>query len=408
MKVCVFGSGGREAALAHVLGRTAEVAVTPGNPGIPQSVLAPIKDIDADLYVIGPEEPLVKGMADDLRAAGKLVFGPGRDGAQLEGSKDWMKGLLAEAGVPTARYASFTEPEPAIEFLHTLPGGFVVKTDGLAAGKGVLVTDDLAEAEADVRSKLSGDAFGAAGSRVVIEEKMTGPEVSVFAVCDGERAVLLDPAQDFKRVGDGDTGPNTGGMGAYSPLPWLPADFAQDIHDRFIVPTLQALRARGIDYRGALYAGLMLTDEGPKLVEYNVRFGDPDGQVSLLRLESDLAALLASAARGELEGDVVSNPDTAVLVVAASEGYPVAPRTGDVIRGLDEARQVGGVTVLTAGVGIRDGELLTAGGRVINVIGRGTNAVEARARAYEAVAQLDWPGIHYRRDIAELGFETDS
>jgi phosphoribosylamine---glycine ligase len=401
MKVCVVGSGGREAALALVLGRTAEVAVTPGNPGLSTSVLAPPEEIDADLYVIGPEAPLVDGLADRLRARGALVFGPGADGARLEGSKDWMKRLVTDAGVPTARYATFDEVGPALEFLRDLPGGYVVKTDGLAAGKGVLVTDDHDEAAADVRAKLSGDAFGDAGRRIVIEEAMRGPEVSVFAICDGERAVVLAPAQDYKRVGDGGTGPNTGGMGAHSPVPWLPEGFAEDIGARFVEPTLAALRERGIDYRGALYAGLMVTDDGPKLVEYNVRFGDPDGQVALLRLRSDLAGLLASAAAGRLEGEVISDESAAVLVVAAAEGYPVAPRTGDVIHGLDEAAAIDGVTVLPAGVGIRDGHLLTAGGRVVNVVGSGADLPTARTRAYDAVSKLHWPGIHFRTDIAE-------
>ncbi|MEO7429217.1 MAG: phosphoribosylamine--glycine ligase, partial [Acidimicrobiales bacterium] len=248
MRVVVVGSGGREAALAEVLGRTASsVVVTPGNPGIPGSVVTPAEDLEADLYVIGPEAPLVDGLADRLRAAGRLVFGPGADGAQLEGSKAWMKELVTAAGVPTARYGSFTDVDEAVAFLHELPGPYVVKTDGLAAGKGVLVTADLAEAEADVRAKLSGASFGAAGATVVVEEAMAGPEVSVFAICDGTRAVALAPTQDFKRVGDGDTGPNTGGMGAYCPLPWLPAGFADDIVARFIEPTLAELRHRGID-----------------------------------------------------------------------------------------------------------------------------------------------------------------
>ncbi|HJR24630.1 MAG TPA: phosphoribosylamine--glycine ligase, partial [Acidimicrobiales bacterium] len=298
MRVVVVGSGGREAALALVLGRHHDVVVSPGNPGIPGSVATPPEEIDADLFVVGPEVPLVDGLADRLRAAGRLVFGPGADGARLEGSKAWMKELVTAAGVPTARYGRFDEAEPAVAFLRSLPGPWVVKTDGLAAGKGVLVTDDLAAAEADVRDKLSGESFGGAGSTVVVEEGMSGPEVSVFAVCDGTRVVLLPPAQDFKRVGDGDAGPNTGGMGAYSPVPWLPPGFLDDVHDRIVAPTVAELRRRGIDYRGVLYAGLMLTADGPKLVEYNVRFGDPDSQVVLLRCTSDLGALLAEAAAG--------------------------------------------------------------------------------------------------------------
>jgi phosphoribosylamine--glycine ligase len=402
MRVVVVGSGGREAVLAEVLARTAEVVVTPGNPGIPGSVPTPPEELDADLYVIGPEAPLIDGLADRLRATGRLVFGPGADGARLEGSKAWMKELVTAAGVPTARYGSFDDLDAAVAFLRDLPGPYVVKTDGLAAGKGVLVTDDLAEAEADVSDKLSGATFGAAGARVVIEEAMSGPEVSVFAVCDGTRSVALAPAQDFKRVADGDTGPNTGGMGAYSPLPWLPEGFVDDILGRFVDPTLAELRRRGIDYRGVLYAGLMLTPEGPKLVEYNVRFGDPDGQVALLRLTSDLAGLLASAAAGALDGELTNSDDAAVLVVAASEGYPLAPRTGDRIEGFDDARAVPGASVHAAGVGIdAEGRVITAGGRVLNVVGRGPDLATARAIAYEALGHLRWAGIHHRTDIAQ-------
>jgi phosphoribosylamine--glycine ligase len=401
MRVVVVGSGGREAVLAEVLGRTAEVVVSPGNPGIPGSVATPPEGLDADLFVIGPEAPLVDGLADRLRADGKLVFGPGADGARLEGSKAFMKELVSAAGVPTARYGTFSELDPALAFLRSFPPPYVVKTDGLAAGKGVLVTADLAEAEADVREKLSGTSFGDAGRRVVIEEGMTGPEVSVFAICDGTRALALPPAQDFKRVGDGDTGPNTGGMGAYSPVPSLEPGFADDVVKRFVQPTLDELRRRGIDYRGVLYAGLMVTDEGPKLVEYNIRFGDPDSQVVLLRLTSDLTALLADAAAGALVDAPTHADDAAVLVVAAAEGYPTAPRTGDVIEGLDAARAVAGASVHCAGVAVDErGRLVTAGGRVLNVIGRGPDVPAARRVAYEALAHLSWPGLHHRTDIA--------
>ncbi len=407
MKVVVVGSGGREHALAEVLGRTAEVLVTPGNPGIPNAVGEPVEQLVADgsvdLVVIGPEQPLVDGLADRLRAQGVRVFGPGADGARIEGSKAYMKDLAVEAGLPSARFGTFAELDPALEFLRGLPGRFVIKTDGLAAGKGVLVTESLAEAEADVRDKLAGTSFGAAGRRVVIEECLDGPEVSVFAICDGQRTVCLPAAQDYKRVGDGDAGPNTGGMGAWSPLPFVPDDLSEQVAERFIVPTLDALRRRGIDYRGVLYAGLMLTAEGPKLIEYNVRFGDPDSQVVLLRATFDLAALLAAAADGDLTAVPAPtfSEDAAVLVVAASEGYPTAPRTGDPIGGLDAARAVEGVTVLAAGVGAgSDTELVTAGGRVLNVVGRGSDVATARARAYEAVGHLRWPGMHHRSDLA--------
>ncbi|MGH9275209.1 MAG: phosphoribosylamine--glycine ligase [Acidimicrobiales bacterium] len=401
MRVVVVGSGGREAALAEVLGRTAEVVVTPGNPGIPGSVSTAPDELEADLFVIGPEHLLVDGLADRLRAAGKLVFGPGADGAQVEGSKAFMKDLASAAGVPTARYGTFSEVAPALEFLRSLPPPYVVKTDGLAAGKGVLVTPKLAEAEADVEDKLAGSSFGDAGRRVVIEEGLSGPEVSVFAICDGTRAIALAPAQDFKRVGDGDRGPNTGGMGAYCPLPWLDPGFADDVIERFVHPTLDELRRRGIDYRGVLYVGLMVTPDGPKLVEYNVRFGDPDSQVVLLRLTSDLTALLASAAAGALIDAPTEADDAAVLVVAASEGYPLSPRVGDAIEGLDAARAVVGATVYCAGVGSGDADqLVTAGGRVLNVVGRGRDLAAARAVAYEALGHVSWPGLHHRTDIA--------
>jgi phosphoribosylamine--glycine ligase len=403
MKVVVVGSGGREHGLALALTRTAEVVVTPGNPGIPGSVPTPPEELDADLFVIGPEQPLVEGLADRLRAQGKRVFGPGADGAQVEGSKTFMKDLVAAAGVPTARYGTFTEVEPALAFLRTLPGPYVVKTDGLASGKGVLVTDSLSDAEADVRDKLSGSAFGDAGRRIVIEEAMTGPEASVFVVCDGQRAVALPPAQDYKRVGDDDTGPNTGGMGAWSPFAGEPEGLAELVVTDFVEPTLAALRAQGIDYRGVLYTGLMLTPEGPKLVEYNIRFGDPDSQVVLLRLTSDLADLLAAAADGDLgrAAPVTTSDDSIVLVVAAAEGYPVAPRTGDVIVGVEEGRAVAGAEVLCAGVGVdADGHLVTAGGRVLDVIGRGPDGASARRQAYMALSAIDWPGMHHRTDIA--------
>ena len=402
MRVCVVGSGAREHVLAHVLGRTADVVVTPGSPGIPGSVAAPPAEVEADLYVVGPEAPLVAGLADELRAAGRLVFGPGADGAHLEGSKAWMKELVSVAGVPTARYQAFGEVEPALAFLRSLPGPWVTKTDGLAAGKGVLVAPTLAEAEADVRAKLSGESFGDAGRTVVIEEGMTGPELSLLVVCDGTRGVPLAPAQDFKRVGDGDTGPNTGGMGAYSPVPAVGDDVVADVMDRFVGPTLAELRRRGIDYRGVLYAGLMLTAEGPKLVEYNVRFGDPEAQVVLPRLTSDLAELLAAAAAGDLTAAPLPAfaPEAAVTVVLACEGYPVAPRTGDVIEGIAEAEATG-ATVFCAGVAAgEDGRLLTAGGRVLAVTGTGPTVAAARDHAYRAAGCISWPGLHHRTDIA--------
>jgi phosphoribosylamine--glycine ligase len=401
MRVCVVGSGGREHALAHVLARTAEVVVTPGNPGIPGSTAAPAEEVAADLYVIGPEAPLVDGLADRLRARGSLVFGPNADGARLEGSKAWMKQVLADAGVPTARYGAFNDAGRALEFLKSLPGPFVVKTDGLAAGKGVLVTESLDEAAEDVRAKLSGSAFGDAGRTVVIEEGLSGPELSILAVCDGINAVPLAPAQDFKRALDGDAGPNTGGMGAYSPVLVAGGDVVQQLMAEAVAPTLGALRQAGIDYRGVLYAGLMLTPDGPKVLEYNVRFGDPEAQAVLPRLASDLAALLEQAAAGDLYDPPAFVDDACVTVVLASEGYPASPRTGDVVEGIDEASAVPGVTVFCAGVGRDDaGRLVTAGGRVLDVTATGATIAEARERAYAGVDRIRWRGMHHRSDIA--------
>jgi phosphoribosylamine--glycine ligase len=405
MKVCVIGSGAREHALAHALGRSAEVVVTPGNAGVPASTPVPPDELDADLFVVGPEDPLAAGLADRLRAQGKRVFGPGADGARLESSKRWMKELLAEAGVATARWGTFgaDEVDAAVAFLDTLDGAWVVKADGLAAGKGVLVTADRREAEDDVRAKLAGTAFGDAGRRVVIEEAMTGPELSLLAVTDGTRAVALAPAQDFKRVGDGDRGPNTGGMGAYSPVPVAGPDVVDAVMGGAVEPTLAALRRRGIDFRGVLYAGLMLTDDGPKIVEYNVRFGDPEAQVVLPRFAGDLADLLAAAADGDLRraGQPAFVEDAAVCVVCATEGYPVRPRTGDPIDGLDAAGAVEGVTIYCAGVDRGgDGRLRTAGGRVIAVTALGPGIAAARERAYDAVSRISWPGMHHRGDIA--------
>ncbi|MBA3268009.1 MAG: phosphoribosylamine--glycine ligase [Acidimicrobiia bacterium] len=401
MRVCVVGSGGREHALRNALAVTAEVVVTSGNPGIPGSVATPPEEVEADLFVIGPEVPLVDGLADRLRAGGRLVLGPGADGARLEGSKAWMKQLLGEAGVPTASYATFTEVEPAVAHLRTLAPPYVVKTDGLAAGKGVLVTESLADAADDVAAKLAGRSFGDAGRQVVIEEGLTGPELSVLCVCDGTRAVALAPAQDFKRLGDGDSGPNTGGMGACSPVPRAGAAMVDEVVDTAVQPTLAALRARGIDYRGVLYAGLILTADGPKVLEFNVRFGDPEAQVVLPRFAGDLASFLAEAATGGLRSEPEFVSDAAVTVGLAAEGYPRAPRPGDTIVGLEAAAAVKGVTVYCAGVAAgRDGTLTTAGGRVLQVTGMGGHLAEARERAYLAVSHVSWPGMQYRTDIA--------
>ena len=386
----MVGSGGREHALASVLGRDAEVVVVPGNPGIPNSLDAAPEDVEADLFVIGPEAPLVDGLADRLRAAGRLVFGPGADGARLEGSKAWMKDLLADAGVPTARHGSFTEPAPALEFLDTMAPPFVVKTDGLAAGKGVVVTDDRTQA------LLHGEACLAKGGAVLIEEYLDGPEASVFCISDGTTVVPLLPAQDFKRVGEGDTGPNTGGMGAYSPLTWADPDLAQWTVDHVAQPAVDEMAARGIPYTGVLYVGLALTRTGPRVVEFNARFGDPETQAVLALLETPLAGLLVAAARGELADHppLEWRDGAAVTVVLAAAGYPQSPRTGDVIHGADAPG------VLHAGTALRDGEVVSSGGRVLNVVATGATLEQAREAAYATLRGIRLDGGHYRRDIA--------
>jgi phosphoribosylamine--glycine ligase len=405
MLICVVGSGGREHALALALGRDAEVVVAPGNPGIPGSIGTTIDpmSINADLFVIGPEVPLVEGLADRLRAAGKRVFGPGADGARLEGSKLWMKDLLAAARVPTARFGAFTADglDDAVVFLQSLAPPYVIKTDGLAAGKGVFVTNDLGDAVEDMKAKLLGGSFGEAGSLVVIEEGLSGPEASLFALCDGSDVILIPTlAQDHKRIFDGDLGPNTGGMGVYSPMPAISDLALDDMLQSAIRPTVEELRRRGIDYRGVLFAGFMLTEQGPKVLEYNIRFGDPETQAILPRLEGNVAALFGQVADGELRDEPVVSSDAMVSVVCASEGYPGSPRTGDVITGIERAEAIDGVTVFSAGVGANDdGELITAGGRVLNVCGRGPDVAAAREQAYLGVGEIAWPGMQFRTDI---------
>ena len=415
MRVCIVGSGGREHALALALARSADVVATPGNPGMAQVPNVTVtcdrpEAIDADLFVIGPEQPLVDGLADRLRAGGRLVFGPGADGARLEGSKAFMKEVLAEAGVPTARYGVFDDEVAARAFLRDLPGPWVVKTDGLAAGKGVLVTHDRREAELDVVAKLSGERFGDAGRTVVVEEGLDGPEFSLLALCDGTEDVkALPAAQDFKRIEDGDDGPNTGGMGAYSPVPFVDGGLVDRVLDEAVGPVVWALRRRGIDYRGVLYAGLILTTEGPKVLEFNVRFGDPETQVVVPRLGDELVELLSEAAAGKLRTEPRVESDAAVCVVLAAPGYPDAPRTGDVISGLDDAADVEGVTVVHAGTRLDDeGRFVTAAGRVLGVTATGATIAEARSRAYAGVARIEWPGMHYRTDIAADAAETET
>jgi phosphoribosylamine--glycine ligase len=407
VRILVIGSGGREHALVRAFSRD-DVHAAPGNPGIealaqthpevapvPDQIVAVARKLSPDLVVIGPEAPLVAGAADALREAGIGCFGPGAAAARIEGSKSFAKQVMAEAGIPTA--ASFTcgTPGQADEALAAFGPPYVVKDDALAAGKGVLVTEDLEAARAHAR----------ACGTVVIEEFLDGPEVSLFAVTDGVTAVPLLPAQDFKRAGDGDQGPNTGGMGAYAPLPWAPPDLAGQTIAEVIQPAVDAMRRRGTPYQGLLYAGLALTSAGLRVVEFNARFGDPETQVVLDRLapeSSPLAPLLAAAAAGELAGaaPVEWRPGAAVVVVIAAEGYPEAPVKGDKIIGTERAGQDHAYLLHAGTARNAAGTLVAAGGRVLNAVGSGPDIAVARARAYELAATVSLRGGWYRRDIA--------
>ncbi len=407
-RVVVVGSGAREHALAWGLAKSAEVVVTPGNDGMVAHGLTctprPATELEADLFVIGPELPLVDGLADQLRAQGKLVLGPNADGARLEGSKAFMKDFLADADVPTADYEVFSDEAAAHRFLaESMTPPYVIKTDGLAAGKGVLVTNSLAEARLDVSAKVSGDAFASAGSTIVIEEGLDGEECSLIVLCDGRSLFALSAAQDFKRVGDGGTGPNTGGMGAYAPMPIDP-DLVDGIMETMLRPTLKELLRREIDYRGVLYAGVMLTSAGPQLLEYNVRFGDPETEVLVPLYGDQLFALLQASARGTLGEVAVSASGAAVTVVMAAHGYPDTPRRGDRIAGLGDdgqlAHAIDGVVVFHAGSARVDGHFVTNGGRVLAVTAHADDLATARSKAYEAVGRISFDGCVVRSDIA--------
>ncbi len=410
----VVGSGAREHALAWALAKSAEVIVTPGSDGMAAHGLTCVathpSELEADLFVIGPEQPLVDGLADTLRDQGKIVVGPGRVGAQLEGSKAFMKDFLAAAKVPTADFGVFRDAAPAWAFLDTMRPPYVIKTDGLAAGKGVLVTDDLELARRDVVTKLSGEAFGDAGTTVIIEEALDGSECSLLVLCDGRDLVALVPAQDFKRVGDGDRGANTGGMGALAPLVLDDGEVATMMKE-VLEPTLDELRRRDIDYRGVLYAGVMRTSRGAKLLEYNVRFGDPETQVLAPLYGDQLYEMLYGVGVGGLR-DVVARPEgAAVTVVLAAAGYPHDPRRGDEIHGLGDDGQLAhgreGVVIFHAGSARDDdGTWRTNGGRVLAVTAVASSVAQARSRAYEAAALISFDGCVWRRDIASSALEV--
>ena len=411
MKTLVIGTGGREHALALALSRDPEVTevhVAPGNPGMTAVAGVARHDVDpvdgaavadlaaslgVDLVVVGPEAPLVAGVADDVRERGIRCFGPSRAAAELEGSKAFAKDVMAAAGVPTAAAHVCTTAAEVEAALDAFGPPYVVKADGLAAGKGVVVTEDRAAAV----------AHAARCDRVVVEEFLDGPEVSLFAITDGVTVYPLQPAQDFKRIGDGDQGPNTGGMGAYTPLPWAPPELVAQVQEKVLEPTVEEMARRGATFAGLLYAGLALTSRGLRVVEFNARFGDPETQALLALLDSPLAALLKGAADGTL--DQVEPPrwreGAAVAVVMASAGYPESSRSGDVITGTEDVPE--GVDVIHAGTDVVDGDLVTAGGRVLAVTAVGADLADARTRAYAGVAAVSFPGAQWRTDIAARG-----
>ena len=415
MNILILGSGGREHALAWKIAASPladRLYCAPGNAGIAReaecvvldladhgAIIGFAKEKNIDLVVVGPEAPLCAGIVDDLETAGINAFGPGKWAARLEGSKGFTKDLCKANKIPTAAYERFKGAAAAKDYVRKKGAPIVVKADGLAAGKGVVVAETVQEAEAAI-DMMFGGGLGAPAWEIVIEDCLVGEEASFFALCDGHTAIALASAQDHKRAFDGDKGPNTGGMGAYSPAPIMTADVNRRVMDEIIMPTVRALKAMGAPYKGVLFAGLMLTKAGPQLIEYNVRFGDPECQVLMLRMMSDLVPALLAARDGQLKNfDLRWYDDAALTVVMAAKGYPGSYSKGTVICGLDDAAQVEGVQIFHAGTKLENGKIVANGGRVLNVCALGENVAEAQARAYSAVDKIKWPEGFCRRDI---------
>jgi len=415
MKVFVIGAGGREHSLVWKIAqspRVSEVYCAPGNPGtknLARSVKIPINDIKAladfaesnnmDVTVVGPEAPLVAGITDEFEKRGLRVFGPNKAAAQIEGSKVFSKNLMKKYNIPTAEYRVFEEPQVAMEYIDYIDAPLVIKAEGLAAGKGVIIAQNRGQAKAAVKNIMVDKAFGSAGNRIVIEEFLQGPEVTVLAFCDGKVAVPMVSSRDHKRVYDGNKGPNTGGMGAVSPAPAYDEELARIVEENIIQKTLNAMAMEGVPFKGVLYTGLMLTKEGPKVLEYNCRFGDPEAQVVIPRLKTDLIDIMLAVIDGELADiNIEWKKESAVCVVMASGGYPGHYETGKEITGIDDAEKTGAM-VFHAGTTEKDNKIVTAGGRVLGITALGRDSENARQRAYEAVSKIHFDGMHYRKDI---------